>query len=406
MAPNYGGFLYLSIILSLGMKKCFLTIFVFSAILFSCNKKEKTSSADIRISFEKLDSIQINYLGRPSVHDLDPLSQRVVFIDKNLSGRDEEIFVADFDGNILSSFIIDGDTRDTYGHLMAPLVIDGEKSFMAYGFNGFMRYDFDGNLISRVKIVDFINPNGFRTGMGYGLEKLEDKYLYYEWGSNNIDYSDKDFFERYHTMFLLDPTAGIRESIIPFPENSLFKNGNFFFRDAWEPVFHISDNKLYIVFGLEPVIYIYENQAPFNLISSIPIELPDYHFFKGSEKYKDGFTPHTLTSGKISNIKYVDNYFLLSYFPGLDAADFEMSVSSNRSPDFWTEMRKKYPTRIAILDNQGQILDDFVPHGLHPTTMIVRNGELWMKGKPDGEVELDYFQIFKVGLKIDGANLP
>lgn len=37
--------------------------------------------------------------------------------------------------------------------------------------------------------------------------------------------------------------------------------------------------------------------------------------------------------------------------------------------------------------------------------MIVRNGELWMKGKPDGEVELDYFQIFKVGLKIDGGEM-
>ena len=212
-----------------------------------------------------------------------------------------------------------------------------------------------------------------------------------------------DFFNRYHTIFLLDPTTGMRESIIPFPENSLFKEGKFFFSDAWEPVFHISDNKLYLVFGLEPVIYIYENKAPFNLISSIPIELSDYHYFKGSDKYNDEdirFFAHRVTSGKIVNIKYVDNYFLLSYFPGFDAADTEMSLSANIGPDFWTEMRKKYPTRIAILDNQGQVLNDFVSEGLLENTMMVRNGQLWMMGKHNGEVELDYFQIFKVGIKL------
>lgn len=385
------------------MKNCLLSLFILLCFI-SCNPKNNPTDLPRRaVTFEKLDSIQINYVGRPVVHDLDPFSQRVVFMEIDGSGRDEEIFVADFDGNILSSFIKDGDTRDTYGHIMAPLVIDEGNSFMAYSFNGFMQYDFDGNLISRVKIIDFFNPGSRRIGMGYGMEKWENKYFYMNRGSRNADYGDKDFFETYHTMFLLDPSTGKRETIIPFPEHSIFKKGNFFFSDAWEPVFHISDDKLYIVFGLEPVIYIYENQAPFNLISSIPIELPNYHYFKGAENYNSDdvrFFAQKRTSGKISNIKYVDDYFLVSYFPGFDAADTEMSVSRNRSPEFWIEMWGKYPTRIAILDLQGQVLNDFVPDGLHPTTMMVRNRELWMMGKADGEVELDYFQLFRVGLKI------
>ena len=381
-----------------------ILFFVIFITLLSCDKKEN-SVTDVQVLFEKVDSIQINYLGSPTVHDLDPLSQRVVFMEHSLSDSGHEIFIADFDGNILSSFIKDGDTRDTYGHIMAPLAIDGENSFMAYSFNGFIHYDFDGNLISRVKIVDFFNPGGRILGMGYGMEKWEGKYFYVNRGSKNADYGDKDFFDEYHTMYLLDPSTGIRESIIPFPENSLFKKGNFFFSRAWEPVFHISESKLYIVFGLEPVIYIYENQAPFNLISSIPIELPDYHYFKGSEKYNNEdvrFFGHRVTSGKISNIKYVDNYFVLSYFPGFDAADTEMSISTNTGPDFWNAMRKKYTTRIAILDSQGKVLNDFVPEGLSETSMKVKNGELWMMGKPNGEVELDYFQLFKVGLTTKG----
>jgi hypothetical protein len=64
-------------------------------------------------------------------------------------------------------------------------------------------------------------------------------------------------------------------------------------------------------------------------------------------------------------------------------------------------MRGKYPNRIAVLDSQGNLINDFAPDGLWPTTMIVRNGELWMTGRPDSDVELDYFQLFNVGLKVE-----
>src|SRR5690554_758746 len=153
------------------MMKYYLPFLLF---LTSCNPKDNTADSPLRqtVTLEKLDSIQIYHFGNPIVHDLDPMSKTVLFMENNGSGREEEIFVADFDGNIVSSFIKDGDTRDTYGRLLAPLVIDGENSFMAYAYNGFMRYDFDGNLISQVEIVDFQGRSSIRIGMGGGLQKL------------------------------------------------------------------------------------------------------------------------------------------------------------------------------------------------------------------------------------------
>lgn len=118
--------------------KCFKLLLLLSLYLFSCQSKDErasntaTSPSDKTAFFEKLDSIQIYHLGNPVVHDLDPVSRKVLFMENNAYGRGEEIFVADFGGDILGSFIKDGDTRDTYGHIMAPLVIDGENSFMAY----------------------------------------------------------------------------------------------------------------------------------------------------------------------------------------------------------------------------------------------------------------------------------
>lgn len=47
------------------------------------------------------------------------------------------------------------------------------------------------------------------------------------------------------------------------------------------------------------------------------------------------------------------------------------------------------------------MLNDFVPEGLEPSSMLLRNGQLWMMERADEEVERDYFRLFRVGLKIE-----
>ena len=103
----------------------------------------------------------------------------------------------------------------------------------------------------------------------------------------------------------------------------------------------------------------------------------------------------------ILNIKKIDGYFLVAYFPGYNNEDTEMRFS-DKSPEealaFNDRMKKKYPPRIAVLDSAGRVINDFVPEGLEAYSMLVRDGELWMLETPDEEVEQDYFRLFKVGL--------
>lgn len=159
-----------------------------------------------------------------------------------------------------------------------------------------------------------------------------------------------------------------------------------------------------MAFGLEPMIYAFEDSQPYSLISTFPLNVPEYRYFKGADNFSSHSTPLGLrfTSAFIENIKKIDEYFLVAYFPGYDNADTEMHFS-NKTPGetaaFNAKIKEKYPYRIAILDSIGKLVNDFVPGRLYPQSMMIRNGELWMQEFPDEEMEQDYFRLFKIGLK-------
>jgi hypothetical protein len=69
---------------------------------------------------------------------------------------------------------------------------------------------------------------------------------------------------------------------------------------------------------------------------------------------------------------------------------------------FRERMLKKYAKKIAIIYTLDNKIGDFVPDGLVPESILLRNHELWIMEKPDNEGERDYFRLFRVGLKVDG----
>jgi hypothetical protein len=380
-----------------------LILFIF---FLSCNSKNQdtevieTSSPQKSISLVKLDSIQIDYLGNPTVHDIDPKSGTVIFMDhKEFS---EDIFIADFEGNILSSFSKFGDMPDTYGKLMGTIKINGPNSFLVYGYKGFLTYDFEGKIQTLVKYDDFYVPSESWRAMGFGMESLSNKFLYINQEPRPTEVHQ---YKGHKLLSLIDPIDGKRNSIIGFPETSVFFNGNYFFSASWFPVYTIFQDNIYVVFGSEPVIYVFEGAEPYSLKSSIPLNLTDYSLFKGTDNPNDiKLIGMPFISGKIENIKFVNGNFLIAYFPGYDELDIESNFEEKSQEEriiFRERMGKKYPRRIAILDSLGNVINDFVPDGLEPRSILLRDGELWMMEKPDEEEEKDYFRLFKVGLKTE-----
>ncbi|AWW31242.1 hypothetical protein DN752_14535 [Echinicola strongylocentroti] len=178
-------------------------------LLFSCankdNKTSKSENSQISVTLEKLDSIQIDYLGITTVHDIDPVSETVLF-SENLP-YSEEIFIADFNGSIQSSFSKLGDVPDGYGGLLSSLRLNSDSSFIAYGYKGFLSYDFSRNLLSQTRIDDFQIPSFSIKAMGYGMEKFRSDYLYVNQSSSNF------FNPEYALTYLLRPETASKSAV-------------------------------------------------------------------------------------------------------------------------------------------------------------------------------------------------
>jgi hypothetical protein len=382
-------------------------ILVFALIFCAACGTEDTKHIDNEsgISLEVLDSIQINFLGNPLIQDVSPAAQTVLFLN-DIGNYSQTIYLANFEGEIIHSYSKFGDMPDVYGTLLCTIKILNEDKFLALGSYGFSTYDFSGNLVSRVKLKNYQVPDRVFGMMGYGMEKYGDRYLLYNQEfPPNKDYSDKDFVEDLFLLKWLVPETGEALPFLKFPEKSLFRNGKYFFRNAWDPAYHLADELIYVAFGVEPVIYGFELKAPHELVTTIPLEIEEFRNFKGGDAFTDeiGSFEGRFQSAFIENIKKIDGHFIIGYFPGYDDGDL-VEARENKSVEekriFLEKMKKKHPRRIAVADSTGKILHDFVPGRLDPRSMILRDGQIWMRELPDEEMEQDYFRLFRVELKV------
>jgi hypothetical protein len=366
--------------------------------------KDKLSTKNC-ISFEVVDSIKINYLGVPNIHDIDPVSKKLVFTDRFESS--EQIHIAKFDGSIINSFSKFGDMPDSYGKLMSTIRFLNEESILVYGYKGFSTYDFNGNLLKSQRIVDFQVPDYAPIYMGHGIEKLDEGFLYVnQVVPPDIDLSTMAFLEDFNLLEVLYPDNGERKAFFPFPEKSIYRNGKVFFRNSWDPVYDISDDFIYVVLGLDPIIYILEKKPPYSITSKRNIKFNEFRNFKGSDSFNDDMASFTyrFKSAFIENIKVIDDFFVVAYFPGYDRFDLEESHSNKSSKErevFQKKIKEKYPLRIAIVDSNGQVISDFVPGNLDPRSMLSRAGELWIMEKQDENYEQDFFRLFKLRLRLE-----
>ncbi|SFT72764.1 hypothetical protein SAMN04489724_1863 [Algoriphagus locisalis] len=374
-------------------------------ILLACSSRGggelEYSSAKPGISIEIIDTIRIDYLGNFTVHDIDPIGEHVLFMEHRES--DATIYIADFSGEVLFEHYKSRDTPDTYGKLLTTLkFLDGEK-FFAYGSQGLLTYEFDGTLVSLIKPDDYSLPYGLAWGMGISLIPYNTKLLFA--GQNNMprDYSEPEFYEEVQFLTWLDPATGEIERFNNLPDTSLFRSGKFYHTAATRPNAELVGNSIYMTYGIEPAIYEFSADPPYELRSSFTIDLPEYHYFEGASKYVNDvhLYGNGITSGRISHILKAGEYWLVNYFPGYNATDrnrtFE-SMASEERQQFYQEMRDKYKSKTIALDSEGKQVPLQFDEILQRRNITCRNGRYFMVAPSNPDIEQEFFEIYELAI--------
>ncbi|EON76310.1 hypothetical protein ADIS_3438 [Lunatimonas lonarensis] len=237
---------------------------------------------------------------------------------------------------------------------------------------------------------------------GKSFAKHGDRLLYFDQGSRTRENEGPASYAAMHLLKWLDPSTGKKEAFANFPNGSLFKNGNYFPFGSWLPAFCISDGFIYVAFGIEPVIYLYDVDPPHELISQFKPSLKDYHYFQGGENAKVGTDiGFFLLGGKIESIVRFKEFLLIAYFPGYSPADlsaFQENMGVEERIALRERMDEKYKRRVWIGDLEGNTLGDFVPEVFQANNIGVREGELFAIGVENPDIEEDLFRIYRLDI--------
>ncbi|MEB2781162.1 hypothetical protein U3A58_12230 [Algoriphagus sp. C2-6-M1] len=347
----------------------------------------------------KVDSIQIPFLGTPRLDDVDPKNRRLVFMQ---SGQNEdEVFVANFDGEILHSFGANGNTLVGRLGLMAPLKFDSEgRSLLAFGFPHIKKISLDGEQVDVLYTGNTAYQNSFPRPSNE-LVASDGKIFYNNHMHDQEFRSDREeFYKKISLIGFVDLEKNERINFLKFPNESMFVSGRIFPAFSWDSHFAFSDEHLNVVFEGEPSIFVFESQSPFSFIKKIDLNLQEFQYYKGVQEGEQvaDFMEHMRIMGKMSSIKILDNKILVFYTSGFSSQQlktWETASSANERNDMINRFRKETPPRIQVLDSEYNLLADFaIPSHIIPSGIFERDGFLWA-GKSNPDEEEDFFTIYK-----------
>ncbi|MCH7412966.1 hypothetical protein MM213_05705 [Belliella sp. R4-6] len=379
-------------------RQIFLLMSLF--LVFSCSEKSNENNGKAEdLTLVKSDSLQISYLGLLNLMDVHPKSGRILLFDQ----KKRSLIVSDFDGNNPTEIKNETDSPDSYGAfpLGAGKFSEDGKSFTIISNQGVYTYDLEGNLINGGKHQEAEMPAfSGRASADNEFYWIGDKILTNGAGRTEYFRDTPEFYENYTSFAWFDTLDRKVEKFMNFDEQSIFRNGKAHEIPHFIPRMTSAQDRIYFIQGIEPALNIHELKEPYNKIKRVDLAIGDYYFNKG-QNFKD-VDPRAISmdvySGMFENIKILDEYILISFFPGvpeLDQSKYENVAYMEVIP----KTRKDYPIRMLILDMEGKKLADYaIPNEFDARQWLVRDGYIWFLGTENLEEEEDFVKVFKVML--------
>ncbi len=347
MAPSYFRSLYI--------------IVGIMALSFSCNTKDSETSIEELPQYvlEKVDSFSVENFTRVRIIDFSP--EENIYLA--YSEVEDDILELSDRGEILKRTHKKGDGPGLYGNWNPIGMGFGPNSerIVELPFALFV-YDKDYEIISENRIM---SPLPIRTNQPLGKTTYFENQdsLYFLVGPTNYlsahylirDDIGKDTLQNFYELNL---NSGATHSVVPYDEQSIYKNSEDLYFERMGKSFFIDHKKqeLYILHDLEKSILVY-GLPDYTLKEKIPVEHSEFLSFPAvplevssdDERITD---LRNLSAKNKSLIPLDEDLILMNYFTGISKAEYETRHSEEPTYSGSSDPREN---KFLIFENRKQI---------------------------------------------------
>lgn len=380
-------------------------------LLFSCGTSDQKTEthADLSLSLELADSLDLDFLGSPILASSNPDGSRLAFFDYPSS----KIIISDGSGEILDTLSKQGDTPDAYGFMIDLPVIYGKDKLIQVGMNGIFIYTQEGEMLKKIKHPEDMGGAVFsyRTGKTSKVIQLNNKpYLLMNSIRTRGTYAgEQEFYDTYKALELVNLESGESKNLGPFEEGSLFLNGKGFIQSDYYPAFAENDGKLYLSHGGEPKVWVYDLTPDSSSLDTVfSLDIPELFPIEGVDRKELSEGSYSFHGGTatIWNIFIQNGKILVSYYPGLDPLEMDKAQmlweegKEDESEAYYNNLQKKYPPGLLIYDESSlEFLGRFsYPDITDAVSFLADDKFIYFQKKPDPDVEEDFLRIYKYKL--------
>ncbi|WP_297335913.1 hypothetical protein [Algoriphagus sp.] len=394
------------------MKSTFYTFAVF--FLFACgneNSKKidqnlgENTYSEAKIKLQIVDSTDYKILGNPILSDVSEDGSQILFYDYASS----QIISIDQHGQLLGNFSKKEDTPDAYGFMMELPGFLGNNQIALVGMRGIFIYNLTGDLVKKIDHPESVGGVGFMPTEGKSIETAQwdgKNYLLPKSVRSRETYpGEQAFYDRFRALEWVDVVSGASREIIPFEEESLFKNGYGYILSDYTPAFEWMEERLYLSLGADPKLHVYQfSENEFKRDTTILMNIPGFQelVLKARSEFQEGTVSLNGSTPAIRNIHRLKDLLVIHYFGGLDPIGTEeaeqiwMSGNEEEAELLFEKLEQDAAKGLLIFDPKtSKFLANLpFPEGVNDGGLSAGGDFLWFQKAPSEEVEEDFVRFY------------
>ncbi|SIO23443.1 hypothetical protein SAMN05444394_4012 [Algoriphagus halophilus] len=393
------------------MKKHFLYFLLI--IAYSCQTPSNEKS-DIdqpkEISIEVEDSVTVNGVLAQLFLFQTADQYHVIFKDF----LNSKVYVVNKDnGKIDYEWSKSGDVPGAFGSMTKPLSISKEGNIVVVDYMAGQRvFQKNGDVTMVGK------PVKNQVSFGGPVSLLSDSQVVSIDGEEYVLYSldlleqaedyNSEFLQKRRNLILSNLKTDETRLIVPFPEGSKFLSGKVFPFEDFRPRFVVNEeeDRLYLIFQNEPVLYTYQwNDGNPVFSSSLAISLPGFEENEGVEIGAIGLgqvsdPENEPFPARIQGIAQAGNGFLITYSTKPSERLYSLYKAKEISKEQRDQLFQEISRKTVFMDDSGNVFPVNFPEMYYESFVMVDGKIHWMK-KTDPNTEAEDFTVYWGKLKIE-----